>query len=1604
MSAQRSTVSSPSPSTTTTKRVQVRPWLPPPSANDPEMSNTSNRRSATSLTLDTSTSSTPPLSASSTATTRSPSPARTPSTSPPLKLQVLDVTCSAVALSVFTRNSTNSTTKPPSISILLDRRPWPHVAHAGSAPAELGLETTVIVYGLDPNREYEIGFEVSSEPTASQAASTVGGVGGDSQSYEAGVHSAGTQDDSDMLGEGSTSSRRPSLESALGDSTTEDQNLNNPDGPPPPYSPSPVIIPPTSTPIPPVSVPITQTASTHVTTSSSTASPSSRSSSSHHHHHPHHARSSSTDHLQTTGSGGGASDGEDSSDPMLSDLTQFSSESQLRNALKTLRSNSKRTEQSLLATLSSLRKTVEKTAKEDQRARSRIVALEEAIRKAEKVEIEVRGKEKDEIEERLKMVEREEEKVRKVLEDWKEGGGKRPESISAAIGAVEERRNSTDDSKPANTSGNDSNSTTTGGGGGGTSNLAELAKELDALNKAIEAVEREKAEKAGEVLKALEREMSTVEGELIQLDREDAHRATYGPPGSFMPILPGMAPVVPLTVPPAQTNNSGGGGPFNFRWRRGERGGTTNAQANVAAAQAQQQQQQQSQDPRSFGRFFRRNNPAPPPPQSAMNVPPPLPLLSLDSSTPPLNGSTPNSSSSNGGTTPFDSATDLIPSQVHLQPPSSNPAERFAAQQQFAQAHQAQALWAQAQARSSSNPSASPAGVIGGRRRAGSLNSVAAGQHQNIMMGYSGTSGRGGGSNSNSSSPSLMNSQIHASGAQSARTSFDEPHSYSQPFRSNSPFLVGNSPGSGGPEKEPPTAVTTNSPLGLGNVLRSARSRSDSTLGGDSTKGSIESSSTGGKTESGSAGGSNGGKGKNWTRLGSWSQVVGKGTKKGNQPVAETVEEADTAAYTTTQPRFNESPSPVSTTIEGNLSKDQVEPVQVPKTYQSIQASLHAPVYRAVTEKPFKYDTMTDVQAAVLSLLPRLASSPAPNDTPTEIQQAQDILVRAKTGTGKTLAFLIPALEGRLKSLESFLAEFKKENPEASTSEAKKALAEYAKKTVGALILSPTRELATQIANEAVALTTHLPQFGVRLLVGGASRTGQLREWMRSPSNDIVVATPGRCVDLLQSEPSVRKVIANSRMLILDEADTLLDMGFSDDIATVVRHVPDNDNRQTFLFSATVSKQIREVARKSLKKDHTYIDTVPADEVDTHLHIPQYHTILPSASDQLVHILRLLAHDQLIHAREAAKNGGVGAGKAVIFLPTTRLTQLFSQILSSMRNHLPWGRDTLVVEIHSKKSQDQRTRASDLFRRANSGYSVLVTSDVSARGVDYPGVTRVIQVGIPGSRDLYIHRVGRTGRAGKAGRGDLVLLPWESGFVSWQLNDIPLKPCTVGETQRQVAELAAEWDANPAEFAPPPPPSPSSSSRGRRDRSSLRPMTLSKTLSPRLETLPESLTTNVLPALDTLSVRETFASLLGYYLGKAHELRTTKDVVLTGLKKWSTEAGGLEEEPYVSPEFLKKLGMNDGRTKHRGKPRREFGGDRGGDREQAWGGRGKISSRGGGGGGFRERSPYDGGRSSYGGDRGGRDFDGDRRGSYGGERRGSYGGGDRRGGERRSRY
>ena len=344
---------------------------------------------------------------------------------------------------------------------------------------------------------------------------------------------------------------------------------------------------------------------------------------------------------------------------------------------------------------------------------------------------------------------------------------------------------------------------------------------------------------------------------------------------------------------------------------------------------------------------------------------------------------------------------------------------------------------------------------------------------------------------------------------------------------------------------------------------------------------------------------------------------------------------------------------------------------------------------------------------------------------------------------------------------------------------------------------------------------------------------------------------------------------------MLDEADTLLDMGFREEIEAIVGMMPPTPERQTFMFSATVSKAIQQVAREVLDQNHAFINCVTEDS-PVHAHVSQYHTVLPSARDQIPHILRSIAHDQLSNPEFS---------KTIIFLPTTNMTRLFHTILREVsKTTLPAGRNTRFYELHSKKSQDQRTRASDAFRAQNTGASVLVTSDVSARGVDYPGVTRVIQVGIPPSPDVYVHRVGRTGRAGTQGRGDLILLPWETGFVTWGMNNIPLKTVTVDEMASQVEELAREADKHNTH-------------------------TLAK--QPYLNSLGsiDQGVQELLTMVDEEAVKETLMSNLGFYVGKVSELRIQRQVIIDGLKKWAVEGAGLSSPPHIPDSFLARLGV-----------------------------------------------------------------------------------------------
>lgn len=397
----------------------------------------------------------------------------------------------------------------------------------------------------------------------------------------------------------------------------------------------------------------------------------------------------------------------------------------------------------------------------------------------------------------------------------------------------------------------------------------------------------------------------------------------------------------------------------------------------------------------------------------------------------------------------------------------------------------------------------------------------------------------------------------------------------------------------------------------------------------------------------------------------------------------------------------------------------------------------------------------------------------------------------------------------------------------------------------------------------------------------------------------------------------------NLFQLILDEADTMLDMGFREDIDAISKELSAAPERQTFVFSATISKPIQQVARQVLSKNHVYLNCVSEEDSPVHEHVPQYHTVLTSASEQLSHIIRLISHDQLINP---------GKSKTIVFLPTTKLTQFVARVLRESKHYMPAGRATSVHELHSKLNMNARVRTSASFRKDSKGASVLVTSDVSARGVDYPGVTRVIQVGIPSSTDQYVHRVGRTGRTGGTqGRGDLVLLPWEQGFLQANLADMPLKPVTTEDLKSSVLEAAAQYDADPKKFFPQQDQKPDferGDRRGRKfDSAMSSPLTqFERRVEERVRGLDDGRCISK-EAYERegdqyfTEVEEVFSSLLGYYVSRVSDVRSRKDVVLQGLKDWSTQAAGLERAPHVSESFLQRIGFGEGRGASRSRPR-----------------------------------------------------------------------------------
>lgn len=375
----------------------------------------------------------------------------------------------------------------------------------------------------------------------------------------------------------------------------------------------------------------------------------------------------------------------------------------------------------------------------------------------------------------------------------------------------------------------------------------------------------------------------------------------------------------------------------------------------------------------------------------------------------------------------------------------------------------------------------------------------------------------------------------------------------------------------------------------------------------------------------------------------------------------------------------------------------------------------------------------------------------------------------------------------------------------------------------------------------------------------------------------------------------------------------LLELGFREDIQHIMKALPPASKRATMLFSATINPNIEAIARATLHRNHRFIDCVPPGEDAVHTRIPQYVTTLADPAEVFGHVLRVVARDQLVHGTQS---------KVMVFFSTTRQTRAASQVLRTASDTLPFEQVTRVFDIHSDMDQSKRNKVASRFRTCTTAPSVLVTSDVSARGVDYPGVTQVVQVGIPSSPEIYVHRVGRTGRGNRDGRADLVLMDWEDAFVTWDLQDMPLQRLTAADLTREVEQRAADADAD-AVNAPPPPQQRARGTRSARPRREERLADHCPT-APRLSARSlDAAVAHACAGIDEELSRGVFTSLIGFYSSRAPALRLHKGELVECVASLAQATTGAAERPRLSPYMQRQLGVHakprsDARGKSRG--------------------------------------------------------------------------------------
>jgi len=334
-----------------------------------------------------------------------------------------------------------------------------------------------------------------------------------------------------------------------------------------------------------------------------------------------------------------------------------------------------------------------------------------------------------------------------------------------------------------------------------------------------------------------------------------------------------------------------------------------------------------------------------------------------------------------------------------------------------------------------------------------------------------------------------------------------------------------------------------------------------------------------------------------------------------------------------------------------------------------------------------------------LALCGYTAPTPIQEQTIPALVGGRDVIGSAQTGTGKTAAFVLPALN-RLALAAGGPASAGRRTPRAPR----------------VLVLAPTRELAQQVAAQAIGYGQFLP-FRTVCIYGGAPYPVQNRELSRGA--DILVATPGRLIDHLERG---RIDLSELEMLVLDEADRMLDMGFVDDVERIVARTP--RTRQTVLFSATFDTAIARLAGRLLR-DPVRIE-VAADKAP------------PISIDQRVHYTDDHAHKHRVLDHLLADTGMT---QSIIFIATKRDAESLATRLR--------GQGHAVAALHGDMNQRERSHTLSEMRRGR--VRTLVATDVAARGLDVAGISHVINFDLPRQAGDYVHRIGRTGRAGATG-------------------------------------------------------------------------------------------------------------------------------------------------------------------------------------------------------------------------------------------------------------